>query len=236
MCCSTGWRTGMASSSTRKPLRVALRETFAGSAKGHGRHVKQSGGHGQFAVCDIEVEPLPAGSGLRVRRQGRRRVRSSPVHPQRREGGSRPDGARRQRWLPGRRPSGDPHRRQGALGRLVRHGVPDGRCACPSGRRVPDAGRDARTRGRDRRPRGRCIRRLHHERPVGASWPRASGTEPVGHGRTLVRAEVPQLEIMRYAIDLRSMSHGAGTFTRSYQRHQPMPPNLVADLTQTRLG
>ena len=45
-------------------LRVPLRETFGGNAKGHGRHVKQSGGHGQFAVCDIEVEPLPEGSGF----------------------------------------------------------------------------------------------------------------------------------------------------------------------------
>ena len=45
-------------------LRVPLRETFGGTAKGHGRHVKQSGGHGQFAVCDIEVEPLPEGSGF----------------------------------------------------------------------------------------------------------------------------------------------------------------------------
>src|SRR5271167_55538 len=45
-------------------LRVPLRETFGGKAKGHGRHVKQSGGHGQYAVCDIEVEPLPEGSGF----------------------------------------------------------------------------------------------------------------------------------------------------------------------------
>ena len=45
-------------------LRVPLRETFGGNAKGHGRHVKQSGGHGQYAVCDIEVEPLPEGAGF----------------------------------------------------------------------------------------------------------------------------------------------------------------------------
>jgi len=47
-----------------EPVVVPLRETFAGPSKGHGRHVKQSGGHGQYAVCDIEVEPLPRGSGF----------------------------------------------------------------------------------------------------------------------------------------------------------------------------
>ena len=46
------------------PFVVSLRETFGGTAKGHGRHVKQSGGHGQYAVCDIEVEPLPEGGGF----------------------------------------------------------------------------------------------------------------------------------------------------------------------------
>ena len=45
------------------PLELLLRETFAAPSKGHGRHVKQSGGHGQFAVCDLEVEPLPSGGG-----------------------------------------------------------------------------------------------------------------------------------------------------------------------------
>ena len=56
---------------------------------------------------------------------------------------------------------------------------------------------------------------------------RVLGTEPVGSGRTLVKAEVPELEITRYAIDLRSMSHGTGSFTRSYLRHEPMPSHLA---------
>ena len=53
------------------------------------------------------------------------------------------------------------------------------------------------------------------------------GTEPVGAGRTLVKAEVPELEITRYAIDLRSMSHGTGTFQRAFLRYEPLPPHLA---------
>ena len=46
------------------PFVVSLRETFGGKGAGLGRHVKQSGGHGQYAVCQIEVEPLPEGGGF----------------------------------------------------------------------------------------------------------------------------------------------------------------------------
>jgi elongation factor G len=61
---------------------------------------------------------------------------------------------------------------------------------------------------------------------------RVLGTEPVPVGRTLVRAEVPQLEITRYTIDLRSVSHGTGSFTRSYLRHEPLPSHLAAKVSE----
>jgi elongation factor G len=55
------------------------------------------------------------------------------------------------------------------------------------------------------------------------------GTEPGTSGRTTIRAEVPQSEITRYAIDLRSVSHGTGVFTRRRHGYEPMPPALVKD-------
>jgi len=56
---------------------------------------------------------------------------------------------------------------------------------------------------------------------------RVLGTEPVGGGRTMVKAEIPELEITRYSIDLRSMSQGTGSFTRSFLRYEPLPAHLA---------
>ena len=45
-------------------MRTSLRETFVRPTKAQGRLVKQSGGHGQYAVCMMEIEPLERGGGF----------------------------------------------------------------------------------------------------------------------------------------------------------------------------
>jgi elongation factor G len=49
---------------TLKPPKVPYRETIRGKADAEGKHKKQSGGHGQFGVCRIKMEPVERGKGI----------------------------------------------------------------------------------------------------------------------------------------------------------------------------
>jgi len=213
-------------------LRVPLRETFAGKAKGHGRHVKQSGGHGQYAVCDIEVEPLPEGAGFEfvdkvvggaVPRQfipsvekGVRAQMEKGVHA------GYPVVDIRVTLFDGKAHSVDSSdfafQAAGAL--ALREAAAATRVALLEpideiSVLVPDDFVGA-VMGDLSGRRGRVL-----------------GSDTAGHERTVVRAEVPQVELTRYAIDLRSLSHGAASFTRSFARYEPMPESAAARMKTT---
>ncbi|MGH8889338.1 MAG: elongation factor G-like protein EF-G2, partial [Acidothermaceae bacterium] len=216
-------------------LRVPMRETFAAKVTAHGRHVKQSGGHGQFGVCDIEIEPLPQGSGFEFVDK----VFGGAVPRQFIPSVEKGVRAQMERGVAAGYPLVD-----------VRVTLVDGKAHSvdSSDMAFQMAGALALKEGAKA---GQVVLLepvdevsvLVADDYVGAVMSdlsgrrgRVTGTEPVGSGgsagsarqaRTLIKAEVPQVEITRYAIDLRSLSHGTGSFSRHQLRYEPMPTQLA---------
>ena len=60
------------------------------------------------------------------------------------------------------------------------------------------------------------------------------GTESVAGGRSRVVADVPESEVSRYAIDIRSITHGTGEFLREGAGYAPVPSAIAARLMETR--
>ncbi|MBB6473398.1 elongation factor G-like protein EF-G2 [Sphaerisporangium rubeum] len=210
----------------RIELRVPLRETFGGKAQGMGRNVKQTGGHGQYAICHVEVEPLPSGGGLEF--------------VDKIVGGVVP-----RQFIPSVEKGVRAQMERGVLAGYpvvdIRVTLYDGKAHSvdSSDMAFQIAGQLALKEAAAKVPALLLepvdeVSVLVEDEHVGAVMSdlssrrgRVLGTEPVGVGRTLVRAEVPELEITRYAIDLRSMSHGTGTFSRSFLRYEPLPSHLA---------
>lgn len=214
----------------QRELLVPLRECVTGPAKGHGRHVKQSGGHGQYAICDIEIEPLPEGSGFEfVDKVVGGAVPRSYIP-------SVEKGVRAQ------------------MERGLRHGYPvvDLRVTLTDGKAhsvdssdmaFQSAGALALREAAE----AAGVSMLEPYDEVGVLVPddlvgpvmsdlsarraRLLGNENVDGGRTLVRAHVPQRELVRYAVDLRASTRGAGTFTRTFAHYEPMPEEQARQVT-----
>ncbi|MFI7405910.1 elongation factor G-like protein EF-G2 [Streptomyces sp. NPDC049541] len=208
------------------PHKVSLRETFAGKSAGRGRHVKQSGGHGQYAICEIEVEPLPGGSGIEF--------------VDKVVGGAVP-----RQFIPSVEKG---IRVQAAKGVAAGYPLIDVRVTLVDGKAHSVDSSDAafQTAGALALREAAADVKIHLLEPVaevtvlvgdeyvGAVMSdlsgrrgRVLGTEQTTGNRTLIRAEVPEIEIGRYAVDLRSLSHGTARFNRSYARHEPMPPQIA---------
>jgi elongation factor G len=207
-------------------LRVPLRETVSCQARGLGRNVKQTGGHGEYGICRIEVEPLPSAAGFEF--------------VDKIVGGVVP-----RQFIPSVEKGVRAQLEQGVLAGYPMTGVRvtlfDGKAHSvdSSDMAFQKAGRAA-LRDAAEKASPMLLEPVDEmsilipDEYVGAVMSdlsgrrgRVLGTEPVGTGRTLIRAEVPELEITRYSIDLRSVSHGTGSFTRGYLRHEPLPSHLA---------
>jgi elongation factor G len=203
-----------------------LRETFAAQAAGHGRYVKQSGGHGQYAICDIEVEPLERGGGFEF--------------VDRIVGGV----------IPGTYVVSVEKGVRAQMSKGVRAGFPvvDIRVILVGGKTHSVDSSDAafQTAGalalREAAAAGSiqllepisAVTVLVSDDHVGAVMSdlssrrgRVTGTTSVGGESTEISAEVPEQELLRYAIVLRGLTAGSGRFRREYLRHEPLPPGIA---------
>ena len=210
----------------QEPFVVPMRETFAGRAEGLGRHVKQSGGHGQYAVCRIEVEPLPEGAGFEF--------------VDKVVGGSVP-----RQYIPSVEKG---VRSQMQRGCRLGHPMVDLRVTLLDGKAhsVDSSDMAFQTAGALALREAAAATTVTMLEPfdtvavvvpdelvgtvmsdLSARRARLLGTDKVGDDRTKVLAEVPQSELVRYPVELRSATHGAGTFTRTFAHYEPMPEEVA---------
>ena len=206
------------------PVVVALRETIVAPAEGLGRHVKQSGGHGQYAVAKVSVEPLERGAGFEFVDQV---VGGAVPHnyiPSVEKGVR----AQMERGLAAGFPLVD---LRVTLLDGKAHSVDSSDAAFQTAGSLAlrEAGAQA----------GVTLLEPVHEvlitvpdehvgtvmSDLSSRRGHVTGSEATSGERTIVRAEIPESALIRYAIDLRSFTSGTGRFSRTFLRYDPMPEN-----------
>ncbi|HEX7276690.1 MAG TPA: elongation factor G [Acidimicrobiales bacterium] len=207
-------------------VKVAYRETITGSAEAEGKYKKQTGGHGQFGVAFLRVEPLERGGGFEF--------------VDKIVGGAIP-----RQFIPAVE--------KGVAETMVTAGVfgypvVDVRVTLYDGKFHPVdssemsfkmAGslgfKDAMAKAGPvllepisvlevtvpTQYQGDVMGDLNSRRG------RVQGTEAVGNGEQTITAQVPTSEILRYAIDLRSITGGRGRFTVAHDHYDPLPAHLA---------
>jgi elongation factor G len=210
--------------------RVAYRETVSGHARAEGRHVKQSGGHGQYGICVIEVAPTKRGEGF--------------IWEDKIFGGAIPQNFRasvqrgivdnmakgvvagypmvdvRVTLIDGKfhqvdsndmafQIAGSMAIRKGALdaGPVLLEPIVEATIKVPE-KNLGDIMSDVNGR------RGKIM-----------------GTEP-DDGYQLVRVTVPESEMLRFSLDLRSITQGRGSYHKKFSHYDEMPAHLAKTIIE----
>ncbi len=213
------------------PLLLPYKETFKSPVRALGRHVKQSGGHGQYGICNIEVEPLPRGGGFEF---------VDKIY-----GGAIPN-----QFIPSVEKG---VRKAMEDGLVAGYPVVDIRVTLYDGKfhTVDSSDMAFQIAG------GLAMKEAAAQADTVLLEPvlelevlvpddyvgdilgdlssrrgRVVGTDPVGTGRTLVRATAPEAEVVRYAIDLRSMTRGRGSFARRFSHYEELPSHMATKVIE----
>jgi elongation factor G len=210
---------------TEEP-RVPYRETISTIAQAEGKYKKQTGGHGQYGVATVRLEPLERGTGFEFVDEIK--------------GGAIP-----RQFIPAVE--------KGIAEALVEGGVygfpiVDVRAVCTDGKyhSVDSSEMSFKMAGRlalrEALPAARPvmlepISRIEVTVPSGFQGDimgdlssrrgQLQGSHAGAKGEQTIVALVPTSEVMRYAIDLRSITHGSGRFTIEHDHYDVVPPNLV---------
>ncbi len=207
-------------------VRVAYRETITRPAEAEGRHKKQSGGHGQFGVATVRIEPLERGAGYEF--------------VDKVVGGAIP-----RQFIPAVGRGIEEAMAEGGV-----HGFPvvDVRVTCLDGRYHPVDSSEMSFKMAGRLAFREALAQaapvvLEPVSTIEVTVPaevqgdvlgdlnsrrgRVQGTEAGGPGEQVVIAQVPTAELRRYAIDLRSRTGGRGAFSAHHDHYDVVPPNLV---------
>ncbi len=215
-----------------EPFKVPYRSTLKGKADALGRHVKQSGGHGQYGICNVRVEPLPRGEGF--------------LFEDKIFGGSIPN-----QFIPSVEKG-----IKGAMERGAGTGFPmidvkvelyDGKyhTVDSSDMAFQMAGSHAMKDAIEKAGvtllepiwaldvmvpeefTGDIMGDLQKRRGI------PEGIETIGGSRQIVKAKVPFGEITHYATDLRSMTGGKGTFSWSFSHYQEVPGDVARKILES---
>lgn len=211
---------------TTEEVRVPYRETIARTSSAEGKYKKQSGGHGQFGVCYLRVEPLPRGEGFEFVDEIK--------------GGSIP-----RQFIPAVQKGINETMNEGGVKGFP---VVDIRVYCYDGKyhSVDSSEMSFKMAGRlgfkaameDAGPIVlEPISRIEVTVPteyqgdvmgdLAARRGQVQGTDVGGSGKQQITALVPTSEIMNYAIDLRSLTQGWGRFSAEFDHYQELPSHLA---------
>ena len=204
--------------------KVPYKETITISAKTEYKHKKQTGGHGQYGHVRLELEPLPRGSGhefvVRI------------------VGGTIP-----KNYIPAVEKGVNEAIGEGGL---ARYPVVDIRATLYDGSFHPVDSSDIcfKIAGSGALKKGLTqgqpillepimnIRVIVPEDFTGdiigdlnAKRARVLGMNPE-NGMNVIDAQVPQAEILRYAIDLKSITQGRGSYTTEFSHYEETPPQV----------
>ena len=216
------------------PPSVAYRETLTRAARVDYKHVKQTGGHGQYAHVVLELQPLPHGRGFEFLNKV--------------VGGRVP-----REYIPAVERGVVAAMAEGVLAgvpvvdlavALVDgsfHEVDSSELAFKTCAR--QAFREAFLKGAPHLLEPVCSLNVIAPEEfsgavtgsIAARRGRVTGMEPRGTGATqLVQATVPLAEMFGYATELRSLTGGRGTFDMRFECYEPVPAQLGEDIVRQR--